>query len=114
MKKVKIHGIGNQEEFNYLIIKKDKNFFEFLEQWIAESFPNKYTIETTTHERSKDGKLKKINPKRYKDVHETYRDEDLRIDAFFGKTKIFLTIYTPLKNRKKLMQKIEKFAEFQN
>lgn len=113
MERLKILGIGNEDEFNYLIIKKDKHFFELLESWIYKSFPGEYFSDISTYDdEKKNYETKKKDIRKYNEVHETYGKERLRFDAFFGKTKIFLTIYTSLEKRRILMENMGKFAHF--
>jgi hypothetical protein len=38
MKKIKVIGIGNKEEFNWIIVKKDRGFFEWLNKVLVDSF----------------------------------------------------------------------------
>ena len=113
IKKLKILGIGNENEFNYLIIKKEKNFFELIEEWIYKSFPGEYFSDISKYSDEKNNyEPKKKNIKDYEEVHENYGKEGIRFDAFFSETKIFLTIYTSLENRKKLMDNLEEYCEF--
>ena len=113
IKKLKILGIGNENEFNYLIIKKEKNFFELIEEWIYKSFPGEYFSDISKYSDEKNNyEPKKKNIKDYEEVHESYGKEGIRFDAFFSETKIFLTIYTSLENRKKLMDNLEEYCEF--
>jgi len=106
MNKLKILGIGNEGGFSYLIIEKNKFFFELMEKWIKKSFPKEYLFEFSTH----DGKKKNI--KNYEDKHEYYYVKGTRLDAFFGKNKIFLTMHTSLGNKKNLMNTFGDFAYF--
>lgn len=35
MKKIKVLGIGNENNLNYIIIKKQNNFFKWLEKFLS-------------------------------------------------------------------------------
>ena len=113
MNKLQILSIGNEDEFNYLIINKNKNFFELIEKWLYKSFPGEHFSDISTYDDENDNyRCKKKNIKNYKEIHENYGKEGLRIDAFFGKNKIFVTIYTSLEKRKAMMNTLEEIADF--
>jgi hypothetical protein len=116
MKKIKVLGIGNKEEFNWIIVKKDKDFFEWLNKVLTESFghvsPDVNFYDRITVKNKVVTKKKEIEY--YADLHEYYDAEDkTRIDLFYGKEKVFITILASLDNRKRLMENLEKFSEFE-
>jgi hypothetical protein len=116
MKKIKVLGIGNKEEFNWIIVKKDKDFFEWLNKVLTESFgsisPDIDFYDQITVKDKVVTRKKKIED--YTDLHEYYDAEgNTRMGLFYGKEKVFMTVFTSLKNRKKLMENLEKFSEFE-
>ena len=111
MSKLRIISIGNEKEFTYIIIKKQNNFFKQLESWIYESFPKeKFSYISTYMDYKNNYEPKKKDIRKYNEVHESYGKMGLRFDAFFSKTRVFVTIYTSLNKRKILMNNLEKFA----
>ena len=111
--KIKILGIGNKEKYNYIIIKKNKHFFKWLYNILQNAFD--YVPDLDKEEYiDKNNKFisKKKNITNYFDKHESHEFNNARIDIFYGKEKIFLTIITSLKNRKKIMDNLEKYSEF--
>lgn len=115
MDKVKITGIRNKDKFNYLIVKKRKSFFEWLCNVLYNSFESVPDVDVKEYVDYNDkfvSNKKKI--KDYTDKHEIYEADsrDTRIDIFYRKNKVFLTIQTSLEKREKLMDNLEKYSNF--
>lgn len=112
MEKVRITGIGNQDEFNFLIAEKNKDFFEWLGKVMYNSFEAMPDVVTYLDDEDNYEKEKKKKIENYTDWHESFEAEGARIDIFYGKEKVFITVITSLKNREKLMGNLEKYSEF--
>ena len=112
IKKTIIFGIGNHENVNYLIVEKRKDFLEFINRLFA-SIDNKINMEYYLTDYTK-GKIKetKINELKYTDYHESRQSSKIKLDIFYGKRRIFLTIQTSESTRSKLMNKLEDLATF--
>lgn len=112
IKKTIIFGIGNHENVNYLIVEKRKDFLEFINRLFA-SIDNKINMEYYLTDYTK-GKIKetKINVLKYTDYHESRQSSKIKLDIFYGKRRIFLTIQTSESTRSKLMNKLEDLATF--
>lgn len=116
MKKQKILGLGNHGTFNWILVKKDSNFFEWLNKVLTESFgqisPDISFYDLIKKNEKMVTKKKKIDD--YTDIHEHYdAEDDARIDLFYGKNKIFLTIMTSLENRSAFMKNLELYSDFE-
>lgn len=113
MKKVKILGIGNEGKFNYIIVRKQENFFEWLGKVMYNSFEAMPDVDKEEYINKNDKFVfKKKDIRKYIDKHESFEAEGARIDIFYGKENVFISIIASLKNRKKLMDNLEKYSEF--
>lgn len=100
--------IGNYDNFNYLVIKKHKNFFDIFTKILEELFDSPPSVHLWGNEDSKK------NIHECVDKHESINMEDVRIDIFYGKDKIFLTFVCDIKKRKKILDKIFEFSDMKN
>lgn len=118
MEKVKILGTGNfqeknQDSYNYFIVKKNKDFFEWLADLLGEVFK---TSEVDYDYVGKNYIKRKKNIKNFIDKHENYYGNDIegrnnvRIDVFYGKDKAFIVLNMSLKIRKKFMKKLDEIS----
>jgi len=113
MEKVKILGVGNKEKLNFILVKKNKYFFEWLAMVFYNSFEGMPNVEYKEYTDKNDNFIrekKKIS--KWIDKHETYDMDESRVEIFYGKEKVFIVIYTSLKNRRKLMKYLDKYSEF--
>jgi hypothetical protein len=115
-KKMKILGIGNSHEFNYLIIKKEEGFFEWLNELLVRSF-GAISPDIVYYEEIKKGEKMvsvKKDIKKIVDIHEFYdSDAGVRVDLFFGKNKVFMTFCCSPERRKRFMYVLDGISEFQ-
>jgi len=107
MKKTQILGIANSGEFSYLIVKKRKDFLEFINELftVAEErfeIPIYQDIEQT----------KKRNIMKSLDSYESYLGDKINVSIFYGKNKVFIAYSSSLANRKKIMRKLEELGSF--
>ena len=112
---MKVLGIGNSEEFNYLIVKKEEGFFEWLNDFLCKGFGGA-SPSVKYYEDTKDGEtfnVKKV-VKNEIDIHEYYDTEsEVRVDLFYGKDAVFLTFFCSAEKRKVAMKVLEKISEFE-
>ena len=116
MRKINVLGLGNQEEINWIIVKKEDGFFEWLNKILIETFGSVSPDVEYEETSSKKDKVitRKMKIEDCTDIHEYYDAEDnSRIDVFYGKEKVFIMVFTSLKNRKNLIKNLDKFSEFQ-
>lgn len=114
MGKTKILGIANRGEFNYIMVRKNKDFFSWLRKVMYNSFegvPDLGVKEWTDKEGNLNTQKKKID--KCVDEHESHEcGDETKIDIFYGKEKVFIIVITSLQKRKKLMNNLDKYSEF--
>ena len=112
MKKIKICGIGNEGKFNYLILEKNLDFFEILSKILYEAFEiHDDSIRYNEYVNKKDKFVRrKKNIKTFIDKYERFQNEKARVEVFYGKNKIFMSVYTSIPSRKKFMKILEKIS----
>lgn len=104
MERINIIGMGNYNNFNYLIIKKHENFSEIFTKVLESSFKYPPSIHSGGLE------VANRNINKHIDQHESIDIENTRIDLFYGKEVIFLTFICSAKKRKAIL---DKFSEFE-
>ena len=121
VKKFKLYGIGNYENFNYYIFDKKQEILESL-SCIFQKVLETSDILFNSEYKDKKGKWKskKINYEKRKDCHIFVLGEKTRVDIYLGDKKMFVAIYCPHKLRLKFnlelplitcMPKPKKFKE---
>jgi len=113
MKKLKLFGIGNCEDFNYYVIEKSQEAIEKLSKIISATLGKKLDIYHDPEE-EKDYKWKKRNFEKIKDVHEVLDfgpDSKNMVNIFYGDKKIFLTIHCSQKTREKFNKALGKISK---
>lgn len=109
--KTKIVGMGNEEDINFIIVYKNKYFFEWLAEFMLKSFGmSNYNVIGESECRRGDWIDKKKQIKNFTDRHEIYKNKNARVDVFYGKRKVFIMINTPLKNKKKFGEVLGKIS----
>ena len=100
VKKIILHSIGNQGDFNYYVFDKKQEVIEILNKILVMEFNINWDFSRY---------YKKISKK--KDVHDCiiYGDK-IRADVFFGNQKIFLTINFSELLRLKFNEVLSKYA----
>jgi len=81
MKKTKVISIANHGKFNHLMIEKQSNFFDFINSLFVVADE---TVEIYKYEGEE-----KRNIFNLIDKHEGFRSDDITIDIFYGKDRIF-------------------------
>jgi len=111
MNKIKILGIGNINEHNYLNVRKNKDFFEWLRELLSGSFK---VYDVGTYYTTKKYIQKDKNIKNFVDKHENYygsdKDNNVRIDIFYGKRDVFFILNMTSAQRKKFIKKLEEIS----
>jgi len=113
MKKIKLYGIGNQEDFNYYILDKKQEVAEK----IAEILKQVLNLDLKFVKEYKNKKLgvwifKKINIEKNKDIHNSVNKmgHNERIDIFYGDKKMFITLYCSKEKRLKFNEDLFKIV----
>lgn len=130
----KIYATGNETlkgEFNisYYIFEKDINFLDWLGRLLTEVFEiengeqqAKYIINTIENDDEEivEEKIYIKNVKKMVDIHEKYFSKGIidntgdRIDVFYGKDRIYVTLRTSRKTRKKFGTFVRKTRDWVN
>lgn len=98
MVKAKIIGEGG-DEIKYIIVKKDRNFFQWLELFLGQKLEKK--------------RLRYGNIKDSKDTNEChFTKEGVRIDIFYGDKKIYLVYCANSQYQKTIHKRMDEFADF--
>ena len=100
-KKITLHSIGNQDDFNYYIFDKKQIVVDVLSKIFVIDFDVNWNEEIYN---------KKINRKT--DLHEDISDiyDKIRIDLFYGKSKMYLTLICSESLRLKFNEALFKYA----
>lgn len=112
MKKIRLHSIGNDKNFNYYIFDKKEEVISKLSPLFYQIF----SLTWDSYDESTDKKGKWVKKKRafesYKDKHEALRSvgNPSRIDIFYGDKKIFVSINCPQKLRLKFNEALFEIA----
>ena len=113
--KTTILGMGNQGNLNYLIVKKEEDFFNWLKELFSSIEKDTRGKDVTINEFiDKNEKFvgKKKNIKKFTDIHEYYNMGGIRFDIFYGSKKVFIAFNCSINQRKKLMDKLDKISKF--
>ena len=113
--KTTILGMGNQGNLNYLIVKKEEDFFNWLKELFSSIEKDMRGKDVTISEFiDKNEKFvgKKKNIKKFIDIHEYYNMSGIRFDIFYGSKKVFIAFNCSINQRKKLMDKLDKISKF--
>ena len=105
MKKIILHEIGNDGNFNHYIFDKKQNVIEILLKIFLMDFDIYDIFETP----DKKGNYQKINVKKLTDIHQGSVNEKLSIDIFYGKNKMFVAIVCSEKSRLKFNESLFKY-----
>ena len=114
MPKIKICATGNSGKFNYFIVEKNKDFFIILSKILWQGFGIQGDSIVYESYVAKNEKYitKKKNITNFVDKYEKFKNEKARVDIFYGKDKIFFSIYTSLSMRKKFLKFLEANASW--
>jgi len=112
MQKIKIIGMGNKDNYSFVIAKKNKDFFKWLKEILCcEPFhidPSDIEYIKSFDIKCKE-KFKKKKIEDCVDCHENYMGfNDDRIDIFYGRNKVFIVVNTTQGKRLKFMRSLEK------
>ena len=112
MKKVTLSAIGNSENFNYYIFKKNKTLLKKLDE-IFQEINNSLIPGFSYTEKLKKNKeiIKKVNIFKIKDCHKSYSKKNVKIDIFYGDKNIFLILHCGQKTRLKFNEAIKKIVK---
>lgn len=115
MKKLKLHGLKKGETHNVFQIEKNESFLEYFREFLhALGFKKHATaIELLKLLGNSDDNYsaKKYSDELYQDKYFYFKNEEFKIDVFFGKERVIVSIFTSSDNQQKLTSLIMKFCE---
>lgn len=107
--KIKLCGVGNQGKFNHFIIQKKQESFELLRMIMKPLEIIPYGLDYDEYTNKKGiPKIRKYKINKMIDKYAKFESKKARVEIFFGKNKIFVSIFTSFKNREKIMDVIQK------
>ena len=114
MIKTKICGMGHEGRFTFVIVEKNRHFFNWLAHLLYRSFKI-CDVDTYDFENRK-GKwiTRKKQIKNFIDKHESYYviGAKERVDIFYGKDRVLITVNAPLRTKRKFLDIIEELSEW--
>ena len=112
MMKTKIVAIGNQGNFNYIIVNKNKDFFDWLTKIIFNTFgyASEFIAWDEVETKKFEYDVKKKDIRQFIDCHDNFTENNIRFDLFFGKDTVFITFISSLETRKKIVSSLEKYS----
>ena len=112
MMKTKIVAVGNQENFNYIIVNKNKTFFEWLAKLLWDSFEIGDVEIYESYTKNKKLTTRKKQIKNYIDIHESYDNGNINLNVFYGKDKVFITFNASLEQRRRFIKNLDKSSNW--
>ena len=110
MKKIILYEIGNQGNFNYYVLDKKKDVAENLSALFSDIFEINWNFDAP----NKKGNYRKFNVKGWTDIHQTINDdENPKINIFYGKKRMYVTIICSQKLRLKFNEELGKISIMQ-
>lgn len=118
MKKIILYGIGNDQirKFNHYTFEKSKKVHKILSKLFNEFFDVKWALEKESYDEEDNCKIEEINIEKYGDFHQVIggdfgKGRKARIDIFYGKNRMFVTIHCSQEKRRGFNEKLMKITE---
>jgi len=114
--KIKLYGIGNEKDYSFIIVEKNANFLRWLANFLDKGFDYRGDVETKETGVGVNCEPQAKNIEEYVDKHETYkmyhnRNKDMRVDVFYGKDRVFITIYANDNAWKDILEETTEFGK---
>lgn len=115
MKKLKLYGIVKGKKHNVFYIEKNEIFIEkFREVLHALGFDKRITAQELLKllgNSDNNYSAKKYSNELYQDKYFYFENENYKIDVFFGKDRIIVSIFTLVDNQSEITRLISEFCE---
>ena len=115
MKKLKLYGIKKGETHNVFQIEKGESFLEYFREFLHKLGFEKHTTAIELLKLLGDSddnySAKKYSDKLYQDKYFYFESKEFKIDVFFGKERVIVSIFTSSDNQQKLTKLMMKFCE---
>ncbi|MEA3329412.1 MAG: hypothetical protein U9Q06_01585 [Nanoarchaeota archaeon] len=117
MKKLKLYAIKKEKTHNVFHIEKDESFLKhfrnFLHKLGFKQGETAIELLKLLGDLDDNYSARKYSDKLYQDKFFYFENKDFKIDLFFGKEIIIVSIFTLLDNQKKIMNLILEFCDFE-
>ena len=110
MKKIKLHAIGNDGDFNYYIFDKKNEVIIILNKLFNKIFKSGLQFYIDYENKKGNWSEKERNFEKERDSHESVGLINKRIDVFYGDKKIFVAINCSEKLRLKFNEELAKIS----
>ncbi len=115
MKKLKLFGIKKGTTHNIFNIEKNESFLEYFREFLHTLGFKKHTTAKELLKLLGDSddnySARKYTDKLYLDKYFYFENEEFKIDVFFGKERVIVSIFTPSDNQQKITDLIMNFCE---
>jgi hypothetical protein len=115
MKKLKLYGIKRGNRHNIFYIEKNKIFLEKFREVLHKLGFQKYITAQELLKLLGDSdnnySVKKYSSNLYQDQYFHFKNKEFKIDVFFGKEKIIVSVITSLNNQNKIVKLIMGFCK---
>jgi hypothetical protein len=115
VKKLKLYMIKKSETHSVFHIEKNESFLEYFREFLHKLGFKKHitAIELLKLLGDSDDNYsaKKYSNKLYQDKYFYFENEKFKIDVFFGKEVVIVSIFTPSNNQNKITKLMMKFCE---
>jgi hypothetical protein len=116
MKKLKLYGFIKGEKHSVFYIEKNEIFLEHFRAFLHKlGFKRQDTAKellSLLGDSDNNYSNKKYSNKLYQDKYFYFENKDYKIDLFFGKNKVIVSIFNSTKNQNKINKLINQFVEF--
>jgi len=116
MRKLKLYGIKKGENHNVFHIEKNeiflKGFRDFLHALEFKKHTTAMELLKLLGDSDNNYSAKKYSDKLYQDKYFYFENEDFKIDVFFGKEKIIVSIFSEIDNQEKITDLMIDFCKF--
>jgi hypothetical protein len=116
MKKLKLYGIRKGKTHNVFYIEKNEIFLEKFREFLhALGFQKHITAEELLKllgDVDNNFSAKKYSSELYQDKYFYFKSGTYKIDVFFGKDKVIVSIFTLFDSQSKITKLISEFCEF--
>ncbi len=115
MKKLKLYGIKKGETHNVFHIEKSESFLELFREFLHTLGFKKHTTAIELLKLLGDSddnySAKKYSNELYRDKYFYFGNEEFKIDVFFGKERVIVSIFTSSDNQNKITELMMKFCK---
>ena len=115
MKKLKLYVLKKGEVHNVFHVEKNETFLVYFRDFLeALGFKKHISVKLLRLLGDSDDKYsaRKYSDKLYQDEYFYFENKEFKIDVFFGKEKIIVSIFTSSDNQEKITKLILDFCDF--